>query len=130
MSDIEEKHCCGCASLKEKCEKLKRDNALLMEECERLKRLSDNEKERCTVLEEKLAELTSNQAQLKSMDVLGFKGNDRKVKYYTRLPSFTILFEVFNYVIDCNALDNCKEALPYFQQFIMALIKLCLNLGD
>ena len=31
----------------------------LMEECERLKRVCDNEKERCTVLEEKLAELSS-----------------------------------------------------------------------
>ena len=37
-----------------------------------------------------------------------------KVKYYTGLPSFTILFAVFNYVVGRNALDNCKEALPYF----------------
>ena len=35
-----------------------------------------------------------------------------------------------NYVIGGNALDNCKEALSYFQQFIMVLIKLHLNLGD
>ena len=130
MSDMEEKPCHGCAILKEKCEKLERDNALLMEECERLKGVCDNEKERCTVIEEKLAELSSNQTRLTSMDILGFEGNDGKVKYYTGLPSFTILFAVFNYVVGRNALDNCKEALPYFQQFVMALIKLRLNLGD
>ena len=61
-------------------------------------------------------------------DVL--KNDNKKVKYYTGLPSYALLKVVFNFVCEDmpNAIANCK--LTSFEQFIMTLMKLRHNFGD
>ena len=61
-------------------------------------------------------------------DVL--KNDDKKVKYYTGLPSYALIKVVFNFICEDmpNAIANCK--LTPFEQFIMTLMKLRHNFGD
>ena len=54
--------------------------------------------------------------------------DDGKVKYYTRLSSFARLIALFTFV-STSVLDSSKTSLPPFQQFIVVLMTLRLNLG-
>ena len=56
--------------------------------------------------------------------------DDKKVKYYTGLPSYTMLKVVFDFVCEemPNSIANCK--LSAFERFIMTLMKLRHNFGD
>ena len=55
-----------------------------------------------------------------------FVNDDSKVKYYTRLPFFSRLIALFTCAL---VSDSSKTSLPPFQQFIVVLMTLCLNLG-
>ena len=57
------------------------------------------------------------------------KDDDSKVKYHTGLPSFKALMAVFTLVVSSSK-DKGRTLLSYFQQFLMVLMKLLLNLGD
>lgn len=52
------------------------------------------------------------------------KGNDKKVKFFTGLPSFSVLQAIYNLL--------AKELPDYtlFDQYLLTLMKLQLNVGD
>ena len=54
--------------------------------------------------------------------------DDSKVKYYTRLPSFVWLIALFT-IVSTLVMDSSTTSLPPFQQFIVVLMTLRLNLG-
>lgn len=51
------------------------------------------------------------------------------IKFYTGLPSYSRLMAVFNFLSSALAENKCS-ALPLFQQFLIALMKLRLNVCD
>ena len=51
------------------------------------------------------------------------------IKFYTGLPSYPRLIAVFNYV-SSSSVENSCSALPLFQQFLITLMKLRLNVSD
>ena len=55
-----------------------------------------------------------------------FESDDRKVKYYTGLPSFQILMNLFNFIVMSVACSD-RSSLPLLQQFIMTMMKFRLN---
>ena len=68
----------------------------------------------------KMMYCTKNQSRLSiKEDVL--RSDDKKVKYYTGLPSYAILKVVFDFVCEemPNSIANCK--LSPFEQFVMTL---------
>ena len=54
---------------------------------------------------------------------------ERKIHYYTGLPSLTVLRAVFNITAEDLPIDD-TQACTLFEQFLITLIKLRLNLGD
>ena len=83
------------------------------EECKHLKELKAN---------------TESQVEQFSLTQESFKDNNNKVKYYTGLPTYATLV-LFNFLSPCVEMGN-RNALSQFQQLIVVLIKLRLNLGD
>ena len=60
----------------------------------------------------------------------GFKNySPQKIKYSTGLPSFSTFMALFNFIAPSIG-DNSQSTLPLFQQFLMVLMKLRLNLAD
>ena len=59
-------------------------------------------------------------------DISEFSEDDNKVKYYTGLPNFKTLSFVFDFV---RQHVECGKSLGQFQEFILVLMKLRLNLG-
>ena len=57
-----------------------------------------------------------------------FTDNQTKVKFYTGLPSFATLMVMLEFVAPYVPSTRC--VLPMFQQFLMILMKLRLNLAD
>ena len=55
--------------------------------------------------------------------------NNVKVKFYTGLPFFETLMAVFTYV-SAHAVSGPRSTLMKFQQFLMVLVKLPLNLSN
>ena len=56
------------------------------------------------------------------------EGADGQVKFYTGLPSFVTLIAIFNFV-SAHIVESCTtRSLTNFQQFLMVLIKLRLNI--
>ena len=51
--------------------------------------------------------------------------SDDKVRFYTGLPSYQILVSILNHVAPC--VSRCTQTLDPFQEFIIVLIKLRLN---
>ena len=71
--------------------------------------------------ESKLGELLLSEESLRD--------NDVKVKYYTGLPNFATLMALFNFLVPCVENGN-RNVLSRFQQMIVVLMKLRLNVGD
>lgn len=87
----------------------------LQEEVQALR--EENESLRMTIESERLTEE-------------GFKNySPQKIKYFTGLPSFSTFMALFNFIAPSVG-DNSQSTLPLFQQFLMVLMKLRLNLGD
>ena len=57
------------------------------------------------------------------------QNDDAKVKFYTGLQSFATLVAIFRYV-SAPVMSGPQTTLTTFQQFLMVLIKLRLNLVD
>ena len=78
---------------------------------------------------QKLQQEAKSQLSIKE-DVL--KNDDKKVKYYTGLPSYALLKVAFDFVCEnipkAIPISSCK--LSPFKQFIMTLMKLRHNFGD
>ncbi|XP_036006874.1 uncharacterized protein LOC118567034 [Fundulus heteroclitus] len=57
-----------------------------------------------------------------------FENDDGKVKFYTGLPSFTLLMLLFNYISD-ELICGPSSCLNKFQQMVLTLMRLRLNLS-
>ena len=59
-----------------------------------------------------------------------FLDDNEKVKYYTVLQSYELLQIIYHFVI-CGLLQSIHSGpCSAFQQFLLVLMKLCLNLGN
>ena len=89
----------------------------LQEEVQRLR--EDNERLRKAIESERLTEE-------------GFKSySPQKIKYFTGLPSLAVFTALFNFIAPyVGDSASTQTTLPLFQQFVMVLMKLRLNLGD
>jgi len=58
--------------------------------------------------------------------------DDKKVKYYTGLPSYSVLKAIFDYLMTDLELPECiiNGKKSVFEQLVLVLMKLRLNLGD
>ena len=59
--------------------------------------------------------------KISSLELDSFKENDDKVRYFTGLPSFTVMFVIFNFI--CAHL-SVKSTLSAFQQFLLTCMRL------
>lgn len=87
-------------------DKLQSDNYALREENRRLK------------------EVITRQA----LNEQSLEGNNEKVKYYTGLTSFATLMALFNFI--SPFISQSQSGLPLFQQYLVVLIKLRLNIAN
>ena len=55
--------------------------------------------------------------------------DNTKVRYYSGLPSFTVLMTIYNFIAPYIS-NHGGNSLPKFQQFMMVLMKLRLNLAN
>jgi len=58
----------------------------------------------------------------------GDDDDDAKVNYFTGLPSYKPLMAVFKFVSPC--IEDSRSTLPKFQQFLLVLMKVRLNLDN
>ena len=73
-------------------------------------------------------ELSSTKGQLLSTQLTedSFRDNDDKTKFYTGIPSFSLLMHVLNLIVP-HIKSNSQNALCRFQEFLLVLIRLKLN---
>ena len=97
-----------------KCKTLQKENDQLHKEKDGLKRIYDELKSSVGFMEE------------------NFKDDDKKVKYYTGLPLYSVLIALFDYMSKDlqlpSTITSAKKSA--FEQLVMVLMKLQLNLGD
>ena len=86
----------------------------------------DQLKEENTVIRKSLDDLKGRV----SMKQEELKKDDKKVKYYTGLPTFGLLKTAYDFVASDLPSDITGSKLDPFEQFIMTLLKLRLGLGD
>ena len=110
-----------CEHLKQNNETLVKENGVLTENCTQLQ-------EECKKLKQSNAESESKAAQF-CLSKESFRDNNAKVKYYTGLPNFATLMALFNFLSPSVEIGN-RSVLSAFQQMIVVLMKLRLNLGD
>ena len=67
--------------------------------------------------------------QYTSFDEKDLNGDDGKVKFYTGLPTYATLMAIFNFV-STHIPVSSSASLSNFQQFLIVLMKLRLNLFD
>ena len=91
---------------------------------------------KCLVLEEHLLEVTKDkqkvqsQLQLISQEVLNgttLMVDDKKVKYFTGLPSFLVLKSIYN--LTSKGISESADCF-LFDQYLLTLVKMRLNTGD
>lgn len=73
--------------------------------------------------------LLKSQCDRVAMTKEHLRDDDKKVKFYTGLPSYTVLLAVFN-LIAPRITDHQRHTITKFQQFMMVLVKLRLNLTE
>ena len=97
-----------------KCKTLQKENDQLQKEKDGLRRVYDELKSSVGFMQE------------------NFKDDDKKVKYYTGLPSYSVLIALFDYMSKDlqlpSTITSAKKSA--FEQLVMVLMKLRLNLGD
>ena len=69
-----------------------------------------------------LREVITRQA----LDEQSLESDNNKGRFFTGLPSFTILMALYNFISPC--VKESLAGLPRFQQFLVVLIKLRLNI--
>lgn len=103
---------------------------------EALKKSKEELAIKCTSLEQQLSKVTKEKKELEekvaalSKQVLNeatIKDDAKKVKYYTGLPNFAVLKAIYN--LASKELQESAD-FPLFQQFLITLVKLRLNVGD
>ncbi|XP_013406439.1 uncharacterized protein LOC106170924 [Lingula anatina] len=88
-----------------------------------------------TAMEEEIMRLQSENAELKKackakqFDIDFFENDDEKVRYYTGLPNYPVLKSLYDY-IETDIILHHKSVLDKFQQLILVLMKLRLNLAN
>lgn len=92
-----------CDKLSATCDQLRDENALAMEELVKAEKLK-----RCAV------------------DEASFKDDDNKVRFYTGLPSWSILHTLFTFVEPCL---STHTSLSSFQKLLLTLMRLRLSLS-
>ena len=134
MCDTEDLEC-GYHNLEDKNRSLLREYECLKEDSQRLLKENSSLREQyqhlpeeCKKLKESKTESGSKLSKL-SLSEKSFRDNDVKVKYYTGLPNFAILMALFNSLVPCVENGN-GSVLSRFQQMMVVLMKLHLNLGD
>ena len=112
---------------------LEGENRRLLRECEwldnqRLLKENSSLREQYQHLQEECEKLKESESKLSELSLSeeSLRDNDVKVKYYTGLPNFAILF---NFLAPCVENGN-RSVLSRFQQMMVVLMKLRLNLGD
>ncbi|XP_065288140.1 uncharacterized protein [Dermacentor albipictus] len=80
----------------------------------------------CASLNERLY-AARNENKLLELTEDALKCSDRKVAYFTGMANFTILYALFG-VIERFGSHNAKNSLPNFQEFLLFIMKLKLNL--
>ena len=110
------------------------DDAITKSKCCEAGVQTDLSKECIVNLEEECCNLRSEKQQLsesimKTAFTQESMSPEAKVQFYTGLPSFSTLMAVFNFVAPFVP-HTAHSVLPQFQQFMMTLMKLCLNLLD
>ena len=97
-----------------KCKALQKELDQLHKERDDLRRVYDELKSKVCFMEE------------------NFKDDDKKVKYYTGLPSYSVLKALIDFMLEDlqlpSTIKSAKKSV--FEQLMMVLMKLCLNLGD
>ena len=75
-----------------------------------------------------IAELSNTKAQLLAVLLTkdSFRDNDEKAKFYTGIPTFSLLIHVFN-LIAPHVKRNTQNSLCQFQEFLLVLIRMKLN---
>ena len=95
-----------------------KENSILTENCKQLQ-------DECKKLKESKAESERKVVQF-SLSQESFRDNNAKVKYYTGLPCFATLMALVSPSIEIGN----RSVLSAFQQMIIVLMKLRLNVGD
>ena len=117
---------------------LQNENSLLLSKCEHLQMENQRLTDENTYLKERCKELNESRAvaenKLNKLNTLNFteaslRNDDNKVRYYTGLSSFAVLMALFNF-LSVNLEIGNRSALSLFQQLMLVLIKLRLNVGD
>lgn len=106
----------------------------LSERHQRLEQEYKNLEDKCRQLSEEYQQCQDAKALLKSQyDTISMTEehlkDDKKVRFYTGLPSYTVLLAVFN-LIAPHVSDHQHHTITKFQQFVMVLMKLRLNLSE
>ena len=110
----------------------------LIENEKRLRKEYDELAAKCKVMEQKLEEAHCEKEKLiTKVNVLedqvitqqSLLDNDKKVLYYTGLPSYSVLRSVFSLVVK-GIPDRCDGGLGIFNQFLITLMKLRLDVGE
>ena len=98
--------------------------------------LSMSDMQYLDALEKECNHLRSENVQLKKSIGTKFPceetldGDDEQVKFYTGLPTFVTLMAIFRFVSSHFGSSDTSRSLPHFQQFMLVLMKLRLNLFD
>ena len=121
--------------VKLQCTRLTDKNKVLTDTCTKLQCeleefKEENECLRSTIdVQSKLINKPSGVDQYYSQAAL--KDQDEKVKYLTGLPNYSYMMQVFYLVFpQQETIDTPRYSLTLFQQFLLVLMKLRLNLGD
>lgn len=115
---------CGTSTelTQEQIEKMEESNKELLAERDHLKRENALLKEKNVVLSEELVRIKKTVISPESIE-----GDDNKVKYYTGLPTYKVLKAIFDFVSP-SVNTSSRTALPLFNQFLMVLARLRLNM--
>ena len=133
MAEIDEMEAL-CMVLKQENDTLRKRTEFLEAEIRRIAVEGAETKSELEKKTKECSELTDTNEKLRdtikhqSMDDQSLQGDDARVKYYTGVPCFATLMAIFNF-ISVHVQDG-KTALSNFQQFLLVLMKLRLNLGD
>ena len=118
-------------------EKVKKMSKLIENE-KKLRKEYDELAAKYRVMEQKLEEVHSEKAKLittvnalkdRVLTQQALLDDDKKVLYYTGLPSYSVLQSVFSLVVK-GISDSSDSGLGIFNQYLITLMKLRLDLGE
>ncbi|XP_038048749.1 vesicle-fusing ATPase-like isoform X1 [Patiria miniata] len=78
---------------------------------------------------EQISQLHDQVELTNSVSQASLAGNDKKNRYYTGLPTYTILMAIFN-LVSPHIVVTHRSAMSKFQQMMIVLMRLRLNLSE